>query len=188
MLALTLLEWTCQFALRSWLLSDKLKRWVMRKRALWRAARRLGVSLKHLVFQHRLWGSWELELIVSAQPLRMITRCISRGKTFVRALGSCYSSKSQSWQKMAYDSQLVRVTRKVTCAQQVDILCVGWGSVLRLPACQLKCGTMQAGERGIDSPIAWKSICSDVSHLALGIPVTCSTPQTATSFSLLRCV
>ena len=86
-------------------------------------------------------------------------------------LGGCHSSKSQSWQKKVYDSQLVPVTWKVTWAKCVDMLCVGHEGVLRLLAWQLNCGSAQAGERGLDSPVAWKRVCSDVCHPVLGIPV-----------------
>jgi len=44
---------------------------------------RLGISLRHLVFQHRLWGSGELELIPSAQLLRTIRRYFAGGEIFV---------------------------------------------------------------------------------------------------------
>lgn len=59
----------------------------------------------------------------------MITRCVARGKIFIWALGGCLSSKSQSGQKMAYGSQFLLVTRRVTWPQWVDLLCVGWGSL-----------------------------------------------------------
>lgn len=116
-LALSLLELTCQFALSSWLWLGKLKRWVIRPSALCRVpCSRHSISLGHIVFQYRICGSWDWKLIFSAQPLRMI-RFIAREKTFVWALESCHSSKSQSGQKINYDSQLVLVTWKVTWAQ-----------------------------------------------------------------------
>lgn len=67
------------------------------------------------------------------------------------------------------------ITWKMTWTQGVNLFCAGWKSVLRLPACELNLGTVQTGERELDTLRAWKSICSDgnfwKSVLVLGIPL-----------------